>query len=71
MVCNTVKTKNADAKRWNQAIEDAKDTIAKCQRKIESMRGAIAACEQARDEGASYPRNRQLSYQTAEQQHVV
>jgi len=49
------KSKKADVRRWDQAIEDAKDTIAKCKRKIESMKVAIEVFEQARDEGASYP----------------
>lgn len=55
MVCKAVKKILPDEVRWNEAIEDAKDTIAKCQRKIESMKLAIKTLEQARDEGAAYP----------------
>lgn len=63
MLCKTVKEKGANVKRWNQAIEDAKDTIAKCERKIGSMKAAIREFQQARDDGDQYP--------SAEQQHSV
>jgi len=68
MVCKAVKDKNTQ--RWNQAIEDAEDTISKCERKIESMRTAIVTFKQARDEGAPYPAS-QSSCQSLEQQHSV
>jgi hypothetical protein len=41
--------------RWDQAIEDAKDTIAKCKRKIETMEGAIEIFEESRKAGKSCP----------------
>jgi hypothetical protein len=59
MVCKSQGQKTNNAKKWNGAIEDAKDTIAKCARKIESMKVAIAVFEQSRDEGAPYPASRQ------------
>jgi hypothetical protein len=55
MMCKTVKRGNNQTQRWNEAIEDAKDTISKCERKIESMKAAIVVFEKSRDEGASYP----------------
>jgi hypothetical protein len=63
MVCKSQGKSAADAKKWNQAIEDAKDTISKCQRKIESMKVAITIFEESRDEGSPYP--------GSEQQHGV
>jgi hypothetical protein len=41
--------------RWDQAIENAKDTIAKCQRKIESMKAAISTFEEAKANGEPWP----------------
>jgi len=56
MVCKSqAPLKNKSAQRWNQAIDDAKDTISKCERKIESMKVAIKVFEQSRDEGEAYP----------------
>jgi hypothetical protein len=52
---NTAVKQKSDSKRWNQAIEDAQDTIAKCERKIESMNAAIQAFEEAIEEGAPWP----------------
>jgi hypothetical protein len=68
IMCKAVNKENA--KRWNQAIEDAEDTISKCERKIESMKAAIVTFKQARDEGAPYPAS-QSSVQTLERQHSV
>ena len=52
MLCKNVKKK---VSRWEQAIEDAEDTIAKCQRKIESMRAAILVFRRSIEEDAPYP----------------
>lgn len=52
--------------RWDQAIADARDTIQKCQRKIESMKTAIKIFEESRDEGVPWPG--QLKGLTSEQQ---
>jgi hypothetical protein len=41
--------------RWDQAIRDAQDTIAKCRRKIESMEAAIEAFKKDRDAGTPWP----------------
>ncbi len=72
MVCKPVKANaTANVRRWNQAIEDAKDTIAKCERKIESMKAAIGAFEEARDEGAIYPSAGQSASHSEAQQHAI
>jgi prefoldin subunit 5 len=67
MVCKGV---SASSKRWDEAIEDAKDTIAKCERKIESMKAAIQAFKRSRDEGAIYPGLQGASHSDG-QQHSV
>jgi len=67
MVC---KSQGKNARRWNQAIEDANDTIAKCERKIDSMRAAIKEFERARDEGSPYPGMQVLGHSEG-QQHSV
>ena len=41
--------------RWDQAIEDARDTIAKCERKIESMKAAIQTFTEYRDANETWP----------------
>ena len=66
MVC---KSQDKNAKRWNQAIEDAKDTIAKCERKIESIKAAIRGFEEARDAGLEYPMQ-QVHSQSGQEQHA-
>ena len=45
----------SDSNRWNQAIEDARDTINKCERKIESMKAAIQTFKEAIEDGAPWP----------------
>jgi hypothetical protein len=53
------QNRNSEGNRWDQAIEDAKDTISKCERKIASMKTAIVIFKQSRDEGLHFPeRNR-------------
>jgi hypothetical protein len=44
-----------DKKMWDQAIEDAKDTIAKCERKIQSMKGTIEILQDHRDRNEPWP----------------
>jgi hypothetical protein len=66
----TYKSQDKNAGKWNQAIEDAKDTISKCERKIESMRVAIQTLKQARDEGAPYPPAQSPDHSSI-QQHSV
>jgi hypothetical protein len=41
--------------RWDQAIEDAKDTIQKCERKIQTMKGAIEVFKEQRAAGEPWP----------------
>ena len=47
-----LSTKNT---RWDQAIEDAQDSITKMERKIESLKAAIVIFGESRDEGKVWP----------------
>jgi hypothetical protein len=69
-MCKSQGKSANDSKKWDQAIEDAKDTISKCERKIESMKVAIKVFQQSRDEGAAYP-GAQSSGRISEQQHIA
>jgi len=74
MVCNDskkkMKNKNSNSNRWDEAIEDAKDTISKCERKIATMKTAIAIFKQSKEEGAVFPAS-QSTAQSEVQQHSV
>lgn len=54
MVCKR-QGKNGDMQKWNEAIEDAEDSISKCERKIASLRVAVKIFQESRDDGAPYP----------------
>lgn len=41
--------------RWDQAIEDAEDSITKLERKIESLKAAILAFRESKDAGKPWP----------------
>jgi hypothetical protein len=52
---SNIVVKKGNSKRWKQAIEDAQDTISKCERKIESMKAAIQTFKEAIEDDAPWP----------------